>query len=299
MLSGVTVSCFLLSYLVVLLMEASRIVLKVPGRNLLLIGMLFAGLLAHSIFLVNQVSWEGLAGAKPHLLSNWFEWLVLGAWGLALAALILTVRNPNGAMGLFLIPMVLALIGLALLLRDSPSFQPETTLNLLRAIHGVSLLVSTMFIAFGSAFGLMYLVQSHRLKTRRQKNAKFQLPTLEFLQSMNRLSLFASATGLAIGLISGVIRNLNSQGHIAWLSGSIVFPFALFVWVLMAALLEFASRGKLGGRKSAYLVIANFIFLAIVLAMLFYSSHGQPAQEASSQEMVTTLDSATRRERLA
>ncbi len=277
MLSGVTISCFLLSYLLVLLMEASRIFLKLPGRNVLLIGMLVVGLIAHSIFLVNQLSIETLDAQRPQLLSNWFQWAVLGAWGLALACLILTIRNPNGSMGLFLIPLVLALIGLAQFLRDSAPFNPETTINIWRAIHGVSLLVSTMFIALGLAFGAMYLVQSHRLKTRKLHRSRIKLPALEFLQSMNRLSLFSSAAGLALGLLSGIVLNFNREGQISWFSGGVLFTFALFAWVLCAALVELASRGALGGRRSAYLVIANFIFMVLVLALVLYGSHGQPA----------------------
>lgn len=282
MLAGVTVSCFLLSYLLVLLLEAARIYLKFPGRTLLVIGTLLAGVVAHSIFLTNQFWLGALTSERPQLLSNWFEWAVLGAWGLAVASLILTVRNPQGSIGLFLMPLVLTLIGLGLLLRDSSPFLPSTTVNLWLGIHGVGLLVSTMFIALGLAFGIMYLFQSYRLKMRRLSRVRIKLPTLEFLQSMNRLSIFAAAIGLAMGLISGIILNFNREGHIAWFSGGIVFTFALFAWVLVAAILELASRGALGGRRSAYLVIANFVFMVLVLAIMLYGSHGQPATSEQS-----------------
>ncbi len=288
MLAGVTVSCFLLSYLLVLLFEAARIYFKYPGRNLLVIGMLIVGLIAHSIFLVNQFSLGAQTGERPQLLANWFQWAVLAAWGLALASLILTVRNPQGSIGLFLMPLVLTLIGLGLLLRHAPPFHPNTTVNLWLGIHGVGLLVSTMFIALGMAFGIMYLVQSNRLKTRRLARAKVKLPALEFLQSMNRLSIFASAIGLAIGLLSGIVLNFNRAGQISWFNGEIVFTFALFAWVLVAAILEIASRGALGGRRSAYLVIANFVFMVLVLALVLFQSHGQPVP-ATSQLRPTVL----------
>ncbi len=281
-------SCFLLSYLLVLGLEAARIYLKFPGRNLLLVSVLVLGLVAHSLFIFNQFLTLGPAGDPPQLLSNWFQWTVLGAWGLALACLVLTIRNPNGSIGLFLIPLVLTLIGLGLLLRGAPAFNPETTINLWRIIHGVGLLVSTMFIALGSAFGSMYLIQSYLLKSRRAMRARIKLPTLEFLQSMNRLSIFASLLGLAIGLISGIVLNFNREGQIAWFSGGIVFTFALFIWVLLAATLELASRGALGGRRSAYLAIANFLFMVLVLAVVLYGSHGQATQAVTSVSVLET-----------
>lgn len=276
MLAGVTVSCFLLSYLLVLLFEAARLVFKFPGRHLLVTGMLLLGLLAHSIFLFNQIIEPSGDQAAPQLLSNWFQWAVLGAWGLAVASLILMMRNPQGAFGLFLMPLVLTLIGLAQLLRDAPPFTPTTTVNLWRGIHGVGLLVSTMFIALGAAFGAMYLFQSYRLKARKQGRLRIKLPALEFLQSMNRLSIFASLGGLGVGLVSGIVLSFYREGQLAWWSGGIAFTFALFAWVSVAAILELASRGALGGRRSAYLVLANFLFLVLVLAVVMSGSHAQP-----------------------
>lgn len=281
-------SCFLLSYLLVLVFEAARIYFRFPGRYVLLVSVLVLGLIAHSLFIFNQFALAAPAGEPLQLLSNWFQWAVLGAWGLALACLILTIRNPHGSIGLFLIPLVLTLIGLGLLLRGAPPFSAETTINLWRVIHGVGLLVSTMFIALGLAFGAMYLVQSYLLKSRRAVRSRIKLPTLEFLQSMNRLSIFASLGGLTVGLVSGIVLNFNREGQIAWFSGGIVFTFALFVWVLLAAIMELASRGALGGRRSAYLAIANFVFMVLVLAVVLYGSHGQPTQATSGSPLLET-----------
>lgn len=282
MFSGVTVSCFLLSYLIVLAMEASRFFGKLPGRNLLLMCMLAAGFLAHSLFLIDQFTSRDSGNAQ--LLANWFQWSVLAAWGLALAYLVLTVRNANGSFGLFLVPLILALIGLGLLQRDSVPFNAETTVSVWRVIHGVSLLVGTMFICFGAAFGIMYLIQSWRLKNKRKSRSPLRLPTLEFLQSMNRLSLCATAVALTVGFLSGVILNASQGGQIAWFSSGILTTGALFVWSLVASTIELAARGSLGGRRSAYLVLANFVFLLLVLGIVLFSSHGQQEQVAGFAE---------------
>ncbi len=276
MLSGVSVTCFLFSYLVVLVVEASRSLIKIPGRNLILIGMLVAGLIAHSIFLVNQFSLEDAQVGRPQLLANWFQWTVVGAWGLALACLILTLRDPNRSTGLFVIPLILVLIGVGQLLRDSEPFPVETTINVWRVIHGVSWLVGTMFICLGMAFGIMYLVQSYRLKNKRRSSEHFKLSTLEFLQSMNRLSLFSSAVALAVGLLSGIVLNLGREGYVSWFSGDILITCGLFASALTASVLEIVSRGSLGGRRSAYLAIANFVILMLVMGIVLVSSHGQP-----------------------
>lgn len=113
-------------------------------------------------------------------------------------------------------------------------------------------------------------------------------PTLEFLQSMNRMSLFVSMVSLGVGMISGVAMNLYSAGGMSWFSGGIVFTFALFLWSLVAAVMEFTASSSLGGRRTAYLAIANFIFLMVVLGIVLFSSHGQgSATGASSQTEVS------------
>ncbi len=282
MLPGVTVTCFLLSYLIALLLELSRLAVRFPGRNLILIGMLGLGWIAHTLFLVNQLS--GGADAAPLWLSSWFQWAILGAWGLAGIYLFLLIRNPQSAIGVFLTPPILALIVLAMVVRNSPPFAPETTAGLWRSLHGVSLLVGTMFICFGVAFGTMYLVQSRRLKSKFRPAKGFSLPTLEFLQSMNRLSLFVSVIGLGLGMISGIAMNVGEDGKIAWLSGGIVFTCALFIWSLIAAIMEVASQSSLGGRRTAYLAIANFVFLLVVLCIVLFSSHGQAPKQTAQKK---------------
>lgn len=229
-----------------------------------------AGLLAHSIFLGNEL----LSNQSARLLSNWFQWTAFGAWGLALACTVLMIRNRNGNVGLFLIPMVLILIGVAIPLRETKPFGSQSAINLLGRAHAVSLLLGTMFICQGFAFGVMYLLQSHRLKRKRNHRGRFRLPALEFLRSMNRWNLFASTAALAVGVASGIFLNVG-RGQVSWLSGGVVFSLALFIWVLIAAMLEYTSKGSLGGRRSAYLSIANLVFLAVVLVLVWLTAHGQ------------------------
>lgn len=271
MLTGVSLTCFLFSYLLVLALEVIRLYFPFPGRHVIAVVGMCAGLLAHSIFLGN----EFLTNQTPRLLGNWFQWAALGAWGLALACTVLMARNRESHVGLFLIPMVLILIAVAIPLQGARPFGPEPAITLLGRVHGVSQLLGTMFICQGFAFGLMYLIQSHRLKAKRNRRGRFRLPALEFLRSMIRLNLFASTASLGTGVISGVFLNISREGQVSWLSGGVLVSIALFVWVFVAAILEYASKGSLGGRRSAYLSIANFVFLAVVLLLVLLTAHGQ------------------------
>jgi hypothetical protein len=274
MLSGVTVSCFIFSYLVVLATDASRFAFKVPGRNALLIGMMAAGVLAHTIFLFYQFAAVS-TGGTPQLLTNWFQWAVVSAWGLSITCLILIIRNPQGSISLFLIPLILGLIGIGSLVHDKPPFARETAISLWQYLHLVSLLCGTMFVCLGMAFGVMYLVQSYRLKAKKRPSKAFRLPALEFLQSMNRFSMIASAVGLGLGMLSGIILNINREEQISWLSVDFMLPLGLFLWCAAVSTLELTSQSALGGRRTAYLNIASFALLLGVLGIILISTHGQ------------------------
>jgi len=287
-LTGVSVTCFLFSYLSVFVIELSRLFFRFPARQFLVLLGMVAGLLAHTVFLAN----EFFGPQAERAVGNWFQWVALGAWGLAITCTYLMARNREGNIGIFLIPMILMLIGLASILRGSQPFADPTAVSLWGRIHAVSLLLGTMFICQGCAFGVMYLLQSVRLKSKRNSGKGFRLPALEFLRTMNRLNLYASAAALGVGMLSGILLNLGRRGQVEWLSSGVLVSVALFLWVFIAAVLERSSKGSLGGRRSAYLSIANFVFLAVVLVVVLLASHGQSTHPDSETPKPSLLGSA-------
>lgn len=277
MLTGVSLTCFLFSYLLVLGLEIWRLFFRLPVRQWLVLLGMSAGLLAHTIFLANQF----VGQSSDRLLSNWFQWIVLGAWGLSVACTYLMVRNPAGNIGLFILPLVLVMIGVATLVRGYQPFASGSSVSLWARVHTVSLLLSTMFILQGFAFALMYLVHSHRLKRRSKTRNVLRLPALEFLQSINRLNLFASAIALGVGMLSGIMLNVSRYDQVSWFSGGVLFSLALFLWSVIAAALESSSLSSLGGRRGAYLSIASFVILVAVFLLLLLTAHGQSGDNSS------------------
>ena len=277
---GVTVWCFLLSYVIVVVLEYSRLFFPARSRPLWLIGAMSVGWLTHTMFLADRL-WLDMAAQG--VLSSWFQWSLLVAWGIATIYLLLLIKRPENAFGTFMLPVLLAMIGLALSLRNAVPFERDTTINLWFMIHAVSWMVGTMIITFGLATGLMYLVQSYRLKHKFKSKRGFRLPSLEYLQSLNRLCLFVSFAMLAIGLLSGIVLNLNRDGHIAWLSGGIVFSFALCAWSLAAVIIELATYRTFGGKRTAYLTVANFLFLALALGLVLLTPHQRAGVESKSK----------------
>jgi hypothetical protein len=207
---------------------------------------------------------------------------LIAAWVIAAAYVALAVSRPQTNIGLFLLPVVLALIGVACAFRDQPAFPRDRALQMWGIAHGLMLLLGTVAVSFGFAAGLMYLVQSWRLKHHVSPRSGIRLPSLEWLQTINKQSLIYSACFIALGLIAGIVLNaVESRGAapgVPWTDSVVISSAALLVWLLAATIFESLYKPAQQGRKVAYLTVASFLFLALVMAMLLSggSQHGRP-----------------------
>jgi hypothetical protein len=184
--------------------------------------------------------------------------------------------------------VVLVLIGVAYLFRDQAFFPRNRALQTWGVAHGMMLLLGTVTVSLGFAAGLMYLVQSWRLKQHVPPPSALKLPSLEWLQSVNRQSLILSACLIALGLIAGVILNaLRATANapaVPWNDSVVITSAVLLAWLLAATLFEWLYKPAQQGRKVAYLTVASFLFLALVVAMLLAggSQHAQPRADNSN-----------------
>ncbi len=275
----ISITCFFTSYLVVLVLELLRLWGRVPGRGLAVIVMTGLGLLTHVAYLVLRLS-QGADGVDVGLLASWSDWSLLLALGLAIGFLILYLRRPDTIVSFFFLPTVLALIGLATAMRDRPPFSRTEATELWRNIHALSMVVGAGAVLFGFLAGMMYLVQSWRLKQKRA-GSSLRLPTLESLQRLNRHCLIVSTSAVGLGMLAGVVMNLNRWGHVGWTEGGVLFSCLLFLWLVAATIVEFAYAPARRGRKIAYLTLASFGFLILTMLAVLGSSHGQAGADAS------------------
>ncbi len=281
MLSGISIFCFSASYGVALALEVSRLFFRMPVRLIVMIGFAIAGLLAQTLYLAHRAQ----TGTMP--LSSWHDWYLIAAWVIAVAYVALAVSRPQTNVGLFMLPVVLALIGVALAFGDEAAFPRDRALKMWGIAHGVMLLLGTVAVSFGFAAGLMYLVQSWRLKRHVSPQTGIKLPSLEWLQAINKHSLVYSSCFIALGLIAGIVLNaVETSGRgpeVPWTDSVVVSSAVLLVWLLAATIFEWLYKPAQQGRKVAYLTVASFLFLALVMAMLLVgnSQHGRGRAEWS------------------
>jgi ABC-type uncharacterized transport system permease subunit len=279
MLSGITIFCFAASYTVALLLEASRLVFRSGVRGALLLGFGGAGLLAHSLFLMHRAV---RAGAAP--LSSEYDWYLVAAWVLAVVYLYLTLQHPRTAVGLFVLPLVLVLIGCTRF-ADQTAFGRTSASQSWGMVHGAFLLLGAVAVLVGFVAGVMHLVQSYRLKHKLQPSQGFQLPSLEHLERTNSRAIRISALMLLIGFLSGVVLNAVNHGqsetdYVPWSDPVIWSTGLLMAWLLAAAVFSLVYKPARQGRKVAYLTVASFGFLVLALGVQLLSPTRHGGQSA-------------------
>src|SRR5687768_3783129 len=193
MLSGISVFCFAASYTVALALEATRLWFRSGVRGALMLGFAGAGLVAHTLFLIYRAI---SVDAAP--LSSAFDWYLLAAWVVVVVYLYSIYYHPKAAIGIFVLPLVLALVGMAQFSAREP-FPQDPAAQVWGTVHGVFLLFGYVAVIVGFVSGLMYLLQAHRLKRKQLPAQRLRLPSLEWLDRVNARAIVLSAVLIAAG----------------------------------------------------------------------------------------------------
>ena len=195
----ITVFCFAASYAVAVALELARQLRPQPALRGLALGFAAAGLVAHTIFI----------SVNPLPLQTGFGSLMFLAWILAVFSLYGTIHHPRLAWGLFAWPVVLGLIVLAEVTEGPPPRPSEPAWELFALegkqfwpiFHGALMLLAAVGVCVGFVASIMYLVQTHRLKTKQLPGRGPKLWSLERLEQMNRRAIILSFPLLTLGLL--------------------------------------------------------------------------------------------------
>jgi ABC-type uncharacterized transport system permease subunit len=275
MMWRVTVICFLASYAIAFLLEVGRLLGRSKISRFVMILFALAGLLAHSIYLVNRSQQTHL----PPLLASTHDWLLVLAWVLVFFYIFLTLANKELAVGLFALPVVLILVGSATFVNQDPYV---TEIHAARAhrgwtiVHTSSLVFGMTAGAAGFISGLMYLVQHRRLKARHAEQVGFRMPSLARLAQINRWSMVLTFLFLTIGFASGIFLQAVPQAEKSAVQlGDPTVVGSSIVWLILAAAFGKLLTGRsTAGRQVAWLTLAGcgFLLLAVVGLLLVSKS---------------------------
>ena len=254
---GITHVCFGLSYLCALALESVRQGRPAAGTRVIALVFGTAGLVAHTIFLVvNQPSPATAYGS-----------LLLLAWVLAVFYLYGSLHHGTPAWALFVLPVVLALVGLSFAYHgQSDSFGPWFSAeHFWGTVHGILVLAASVGITVASLASVMYLVQARRLRMKRNPLGGLRLLSLERLEMMSRRGINLAVPLLTVGLLLGLIRVPLSAAAANWSDGKVAGTVGL--WAVALLLLFLRYRAHLPPRRLAWLTLAAFgLMLATLIA---------------------------------
>ena len=275
-----SVLCFGGTYGLALACDLARFVVKGTARWYATLGLTTLAWVVQTAYLGN-LAWE--TGQLP--VATVFESLLVLSWVLAAVALYLIVRSPKPvAVGVFLLPVVLALVVVAGVWAPREDWAGSGWTEAGRfwgSAHGLLYLVGAVASCIAFASGLMYLAQSDRLKHKRPPRFGFKLPSLEESERLNRAAITVAFPFLTAGLLVGVVMEvaLRKAGHsrIGWGDPKVVS--GVLVWLVFAGLLHARFRPEMRGRRVMLFTLVAFLCLAfatIGVDLMQITSHGVP-----------------------
>jgi hypothetical protein len=278
-------TCFLIAYILAFILEVARFGSSDDWTRRwawrVASGMMALALLTHTLYLVDRV---GSSWSPNHFAAfrTWHDWGFLAAWLIAGASLWMSCRRSDKQTGLFVLPIIIGIVGLAIAFPSPSPIGTSSSASFWRLAHSAAMLIGTMLVALGFAVSMMYFVQGWRLKHLGSSANALRLPSLEYLQSIGRNCILGSALAVGFGVVSGAIMNLTQHGRIAWEDRGILFSTALFVWLSVAAVLQWVSSKRGRGEWTAILSVLSFAIVVAALAVVMSAPHGSSPTSLAS-----------------
>jgi ABC-type transport system involved in cytochrome c biogenesis permease subunit len=225
--------------------------------------LLIFGALAHTFVIGMQTMEFGqvpLAGATSAIST--FVWL------LALAYLYTELTTDERAMGVFILPLIVALQTIPAL---RPGVEPRSAVlqGPLFGVHVSSLLFAYASFALACVIGITYVLQFKEIKAKHLGFFYTRLPSLQVLDRMNHVAIVIGWIFLTVGVIVGFVFAAQARSYAGGSpqvqAMSLADPkilVAVVCWIVYSFELFAARLIGWGGRKTAYLSLIGF---AIVL----------------------------------
>jgi ABC-type uncharacterized transport system permease subunit len=209
-----------------------------------------------------------VAGATPAIST--FVWL------LALAYLYTELTTDERAMGIFILPLIVALQAIPAI-RPADEVRYPVLQGPLFGVHVSSLLFAYASFALACVIGVTYVLQFKEIKAKHLGFFYTRLPSLQVLDRMNHVTIVIGWIFLTIGLIVGFVWAAQVRTYAAGSpqlqAMSVTDPkilLAIVCWIVYSFELFAARLIGWGGRKTAYLSLIGFAIIMFNFVPISY-----------------------------
>jgi ABC-type uncharacterized transport system permease subunit len=255
-LQGVTILCFAASYAVALGLEL--LTLWRPGavRRWVILVCAAAGFFAHSVYLLHL----GLP------LRGEVDSLLALSWILTVFYLVGSIHHRRLAWGVFVLPVVLALVLVAWITPDTDTAaQSQTASSLWVWLHTAFMLLGAVGLCVAFMASVMLLVQSARLRHKKLPGDGSRLLSLERLETMNRRAIDLAFPLFTFGLALGFVLLASTPRPLSIFDPKILATAVLWLMFLVVWYLRHGLH--LRGRRVAWWTVLAFVLLVWALML--------------------------------
>ncbi len=197
-------------------------------------------------------------------------------WLLALAYLYTELTTDERAMGVFILPLLVALQMIPAL---NPGVEPQLPVlqSPLFGIHVSALLLAYASFALACVIGVTYVLLFKEIKAKHLGIFYARLPSLQMLDRMNQQAIVIGWIFLTAGMIVGAVWTPQARAYAPGIpqlqAMSLRDPkifVALVCWTIYSFELFAARRIGWGGRRAAYLSAVGFAIVLLNFVPISY-----------------------------
>jgi ABC-type transport system involved in cytochrome c biogenesis permease subunit len=175
---------------------------------------------------------------------------------------VLELRTSVRAIGLYAMPAVLLLLGVAWAGYSAPAGLLPVLKSDLVALHVIVIFTSLAAFNLAAGAAVLYLIEDWQLKRHGFTAVLGRLPSLETLDKLTFHAILFGLPFLSMGIIAGIIR-AQKWGVQGWYLDPLVL-LAIVAWAVYAMFLYARVSAGWRGRRTAYLALAGLVCLLLI-----------------------------------
>ncbi len=224
--------------------------------------------------LLHTLSLFILFTSRGHITLNTLrEAVSFFSWSLVVVFLFLEHQRKAHILGVLIFPVSFLSVLFVLGFRSSSSLMEGSTSSILVSLHSILIDLGLASAALAFFVSTFYLLLDFFLKKKIFNPFFDRLPSLEFLDRLNREFNGLGFLFLTLGLVFVMIWSYRTYNMI-WPWGK-RGSWTLVVWFLYLAIVLLWRRGRFRGKQAAYVSVAGFFLFALtILAINLYMGRG-------------------------